>query len=262
MIKIQGICYDEKSSYEKGTALAPEAIRKALYSPATNLYAENGDCISDIELADTGDHMIQDYFEIETLTAEHLSDATGILSLGGDHSITYPIVKALARNYDALDILHIDAHADLYEEFEGDPYSHACPFARIMEAGLANRLVQIGIRTLTPEQRVQAKKFGVEIFEMKDWDLSQLPAFENPVYLSLDMDAFDPAFAPGIAHYEPGGMSSRQVLDVIQNVKGGIVGADIVEYNPLKDHHEMTAFLAAKMMKEILVKMHRESRNT
>ena len=255
MIKIQGICYDDKSSYEKGAALAPQEIRKALYSSSSNLYAENGAYISTLHLVDSGDHTIQDYLEIEDITASNLKEASRILSLGGDHSITFPVIKAFHKRYPKLDILHIDAHADLYDEFEGDPYSHACPFARIMEGGLATRLVQVGIRTLSEDQRNQAEKYKVEIHEMKDWDISLLPEFENPIYISLDMDAFDPAFAPGISHYEPGGFSARQVLEILQHIKGQVVGADIVEYNPKKDHHKMTAFLAAKMMKEILVLM-------
>ena len=255
MIKIQGICYDDKSSFEKGAALAPKAIREAFYSSSTNLYAENGAYISTLHLSDMGDFEVEDYLEIEDITLNNLAEASNIMTLGGDHSITYPVVKAIHDRYPKLDILHIDAHADLYDEFEGDPHSHACPFARIMEGNLASRLVQVGIRTLSDDQRQQAKKFGVEIHEMKDWDITLLPEFENPIYISLDMDAFDPAFAPGISHYEPGGFSSRQVLEILQNIKGQIVAADIVEYNPSKDHHQMTAFLAAKMMKEILVLM-------
>src|SRR6478736_8501406 len=89
------------------------------------------------------------------------------VSLGGDHSVTYPIVKAFAARYPALTIFHFDAHPDLYGEFEGNRLSHACPFARIMEAGLAKRLVQVGIRTINGHQREQAKKFGVEVVEMR-----------------------------------------------------------------------------------------------
>src|ERR1017187_4286495 len=88
------------------------------------------------------------------------------LSLGGDHSITYPIVKAFARRYPELTIFHFDAHPDLYDEFEGNRLSHACPFARIMEAGLAKRLVQMGIRTINRHQREQAQRFGVEVVEI------------------------------------------------------------------------------------------------
>ncbi len=151
--------------------------------------------------------------------------------------------------------MHIDAHTDLYHEYEGDPHSHACPFARIMEEKLATRLVQVGIRTLNPHQREQAEKFGVEVFEMKNFEREQLPQLEGSVYISLDMDGFDPAFAPGVSHHEPGGLTSRQVIDMIQNLKGEIVGADIVEFNPTRDVQGITAALAAKMMKEIIGEM-------
>ena len=180
---------------------------------------------------------------------------TKVFTLGGDHSITFPIIKAHHQNYPILDILHIDAHADLYDEFESDKYSHACPFARILENGFAVRLVQVGIRTLNTHQAEQAKKFKVEIHEMRNLDLSKIPKFKNPLYISLDMDAFDPAFAPGVSHHEPGGLTSRQVIDLIQSIDTEVIGADIVEYNPKRDFQNMTAFLAAKMMKEILAKM-------
>ncbi|MEL6822217.1 MAG: arginase family protein [Calditrichota bacterium] len=90
---------------------------------------------------------------------------------------------------------------------------------------------------------------------MKDLDLSNIRKFDNPLYISLDMDGFDPAYAPGVSHHEPGGLSSREVINLIQNLDAEVVGADIVEYNPNRDFQNMTAFLAAKMLKEILTKM-------
>lgn len=254
-IIIQGIQFDEKSSYLTGSRLAPPLIRKALYSGSMNLYSESGISIDTSNIIDKGDLAIAEYFDIETITSNNVANQDKLLTLGGDHSITYPIVKALNIIHPRIDILHIDAHTDLYHDYEGDPFSHACPFARIMENELAVRLVQVGIRTLNPHQTEQAKKFDVEIHEMKNLDLSAIPKFENPLYLSLDMDAFDPAFAPGVSHHEPGGLTSRQVIELIQNIDSEIIGADIVEYNPERDVNEMTGFLAAKMMKEILGKM-------
>ena len=206
-------------------------------------------------MIDKGDFEIPKYFDIEEITKNHLTINRKIFTLGGDHSITFPIIKAYHEKYTKIDILHIDAHSDLYDDYEGDKYSHACPFARIMETGLGNRLVQVGIRTLNTHQAEQAKKFNVEIHQMKDLDLTKIPEFENPLYISLDMDGFDPAFAPGVSHHEPGGLSSRQVIELIQNINTEVIGADIVEYNPKRDFQGMTAFLAAKMMKEILAKM-------
>jgi len=254
-IIIQGIKFDEKSSYQKGPKLAPAFIREALNGGSANMFAENLKSIKNSRVVDKGDFEITEYFDIEKITKNHLNHGAKVLTLGGDHSITFPIIKAHQKKYPKLDILHIDAHCDLYDNFEGDKYSHACPFARIMENGFAVRLVQVGIRTLNTHQAAQAEKFNVEIHQMKDLDLTKIPKFKNPLYVSLDMDGFDPAFAPGVSHHEPGGLTSRQVIDLIQNIDSEIIGADIVEYNPTKDFQNMTAFLAAKMMKELLVKM-------
>ena len=252
---IQGIQFDEKSSYQHGPRLAPPLIREALHSGSSNMYAEDLTSIESPLIEDKGDFDIADYWDIERITQEHLDRGAKIFTLGGDHSITYPIIKAHSQKYSKLDILQIDAHCDLYDSFEGDKHSHACPFARIMESGLAVRLVQVGIRTLNTHQAEQAERFNVDIHQMKDLDLSRIPKFENPLYISLDMDGFDPAFAPGVSHHEPGGLSSREVINLIHGIDTEVIGADIVEYNPNRDFQNMTAYLAAKMMKEILGKM-------
>lgn len=192
---------------------------------------------------------------IEAGVAALLDQGSRPVSLGGDHSITYPVVKAFARLYPNLTIIHFDAHPDLYEEFEGNRLSHACPFARIMEAGLAERLVQVGIRTINRHQREQAQRFGVEVVEMR-----ALPAYDKlkatgPVYITFDMDVLDPAFAPGVSHREPGGMSAREAIAHLHAIEGDVVGADVVEYNPVQDLAGVTATVAAKILKEILGKM-------
>ncbi len=140
-----------------------------------------------------------------------MSRGERVVALGGDHSISYPLVRAHAGIHHGLTILHLDAHPDLYDELDGSRVSHGCPFARVMEEGLAARMVSIGIRTANPHQREQAERFGVETFGPTD-DLSAvLASLTPPLYLSLDLDVLDPAFAPGISHYEPGGLSTRQV---------------------------------------------------
>lgn len=254
-IVLQGILFDEKSSYLRGPALAPPLIRKAYHNESANYFAENGMEILPELWNDKGDFEIKEYFDIEKITSKNLESETPLITLGGDHSITYPLLKAHYKKYGAVDILHIDAHADLYDDFEGDKYSHACPFARIMENKLANRLVQIGIRTLSKHQAAQADKFGTEIIQMKDFDSNQLPKFKNAIYLSLDVDGLDPAFAPGVSHHEPGGLSTREVLNIIQNINVPIIGADIVEYNPTRDINDMTAMVSAKLLKEIAAKI-------
>ena len=254
-IIIQGIPYDEKSSCQRGPALAPPIIRETLHSEVLNLFTEDGVTIDNPAIEEREDVEISDYFEIEEITKKHLDEGYKILTLGGDHSITFPILKAFHEKYPVLDILDIDAHPDLYHQYKNDPYSHASPFARIMENGLAARLVQVGIRTLNTHQAEQAEKFNVEIHHMKDLDLQRIFRFKNPLYISLDMDGFDPAFAPGVSHPEPGGLSSRDVINLIHRIDADIVGADIVEYNPHRDVQQITAYLAVKMVKEILGKM-------
>lgn len=254
-ITLQGICFDEKSSYLKGTAEAPPRIREAYHSASSNYFAEDGTPIIPEVFDDKGDFELQDYGDIERISKKHIRTERPLLTLGGDHSITYPILRAVHSVYGPVDILHFDAHADLYDHFEGDRHSHACPFARIMEEQLASRLVQVGIRTQTDHQREQADKFNVELMAMNHLDIAQLPTFENPLYLSVDMDALDPAFAPGVSHHEPGGLTTRQLIHMIQNIKAPLVGADIVEYNPIRDINEMTAMVSAKLLKEIAALM-------
>lgn len=254
-----GIPFDAQSSYLRGASGAPARIREAMACDASNQWTELG---VDLGVAgvyeDTGDLQ---FFEEDALAAienavhESLRRGKRPVSLGGDHSITYPIVKALARKHPELTIFHFDAHPDLYDEFEGSRLSHACPFARIMEAGLARRLVQVGIRTINRHQREQARRFAVELVEMH-----ALPAYDKlksagPVYISFDIDVLDPAFAPGVSHREPGGVSVREAMAHLHAIEGEIVGADIVEYNPVQDVAGLTATVAAKIVKEILGKM-------
>ena len=183
------------------------------------------------------------------------------LSLVG-RSFGYPhrCWRAIARRHRELSILHFDAHPDLYDEFEGNRYSHACPFARIMEEGLAQRLVQVGIRTLNGHQQEQARRFGVEIVTMDDFDPKLVPVPRGPIYVTIDLDGLDPAFAPGVAHPEAGGLSTRDVVRVLHRIDGPIVGADIVELLPSADQGGRTAAAAAKLAKELAALMIRPHR--
>jgi agmatinase len=256
-VAVVGVPLDENSSFLRGPALAPARIRAALRAGSTNLCTEDGiDLGERSDWRDLGDlelsHGPAALQEIERQIAALIAGGTRVLSLGGDHSITYPIVRAVAAKYPDLSILHIDAHPDLYDEFEGNRHSHACPFARIMEEGLAKGLTQVGIRTMNPHQRAQADRFGVQVISARDFAPGPALTLTGPIYISLDLDALDPAFAPGVSHHEPGGLSVRDVLHLLERVEGELVGADIVEYNPIRDHAEMTAMVAAKFYKELV----------
>jgi len=259
-VAVAGICFDGQSSFMPGAAGAPERIREAYYSDSTNQCCENGlDLASADWFVDAGNRQPDPagewLAEIEGYAAELLSRRMRTIFLGGDHSISYPLVRAHADSYPDLTILHLDAHADLYDSFDGSRYSNACPFARIMEENLAQELIQAGIRTLTPHQREQAARWHVEVCAMKDRRSFKLPQSGKPLYLSLDLDVLDPAFAPGVSHPEPGGYTTREVLDIIQSIDAPLIGADIVEYNPLKDPTGITALVAVKLLKEIAAKM-------
>lgn len=264
-LSILGIPFDANSSYLRGAADAPPLIRKALFSDASNLWTEDGlDLGAANVLYDAGDLALPSdcqaaFAQIEAAVRERLASGHPLICLGGDHSITYPIVGGFTDRFPQLSILHFDAHPDLYDELDGNRLSHACPFARILEAGNVRRLVQIGIRTVNGHQREQAARFGVEMITMRNLDTFAALRLEGPLYISLDLDVLDPAFAPGVSHYEPGGMSVRQVLAVLQGIRAPIVGADIVEYNPVRDHHDQTAIVCAKLLKEIAAAMLRGS---
>ena len=258
-IGLLGVAFDENSSYMRGAALAPQRIREAFFCDSSNQWTEDETYLgADSIFADAGDITpSQADMPIETEQAAGRLYEAGlkVMAFGGDHSVTYPLVKAAAKAHPNLSILHFDAHPDLYDNFEDNPHSHASPFARIMEAGLAKRLVQVGIRTINGHQREQANRFGVEVLTMKNWQDVFNINFDSPLYITFDMDCLDPAFAPGISHWEPGGLSTREALSVIQSLQANIIGADVVELNPTRDPLNMTEMVAAKVFKEIVAKM-------
>src|ERR1043165_7318573 len=259
-LALLGIRYDENSSFTKGAADAPPQIRAALRSDAWNLTTENGTDLSGenvfFDAGDIGPVTGSGMFTlIENSVYTLLADGLAPISLGGDHSITYPIVRAFARRYPGLSVVHFDAHPDIYDNYQNNRNSHASPFARIMEQKLVKRLVQVGIRTFTAHQRDQVRKFGVESIEMRNLQPGLQLEFDGPVYISFDVDALDPAFAPGVSHREPGGLTTRQAIDLIQRLRGRVVGADIVEFNPRMDPLHITGVVCAKLLKEIAARM-------
>jgi arginase len=253
-----GVPLDANSSYLRGAAGAPPLIREAFRCDSSNLSTESGIELDAASVPDAGDlELAADgaFGVIESAVAELLAKGQAPVCLGGDHSITYPILRAFGKRFADLTIVHFDAHSDLYDEFQGSRWSHACPFARVMEEGCAKRLIQVGIRTMNAHQRKQADRFGVEVVEMRE-----LPALERlrsagPVYVSFDIDVLDPAFAPGISHREPGGMSVREAIAHLHAITGDVVGGDLVEYNPTQDVSQLTAMVCGKILKEILGKM-------
>jgi agmatinase len=258
-VGVLGIPYDANSSFAKGASQAPAAIFEVIDKGSLNKTSENGILLewgaNITKLPNVAIKSPDDFVDgIECAVKSALKDGYKVLSLGGDHSVTYPIIRAFHAHYGAVNIVHFDAHPDLYNEFKGNRYSNACPFARIMEEGLAKSLHQFGIRTMNAHQAQQAAKYGVKVNTMLNWP-TQPPHLEGPIYISIDIDALDPAFAPGVSHREPGGLTTRDIINFIHALKGNVIGVDIVEYNPQKDIDNMTAYVGAKLVKEAAGKL-------
>ena len=259
-VSLIGIPHDGNSSFNKGPAEAPPLIRHELNSDCYSIWTETGiDLYVEGRLVDHGDIRFEgdgDPWDVVTdAVGQTLKSDAPLISLGGDHAVTYPVLRAVRRRHPQLTVLHFDAHPDIYDAYQGNPRSHASPFARIMEEGLTDRLIQVGLRATNDHHRAQFERFGVEVIEMGRCNGPLNLDLATPVYISLDLDGLDPAYAPGVSHPEPGGLTVRDVLGVIQSLPGPIIGADIVELNPSRDVNDLTAFVAAKSVKEIASRM-------
>ncbi|CAN6460938.1 unnamed protein product [Victoria cruziana] len=197
---ILGVPLGHNSSFLQGPAFAPPRIREAIWCGSTNSITETGKDLKDLRVInDVGDVPVQEILDCgvdDDRLMNAISDSVKIvmdeeplrpLVLGGDHSISFPVVRGVVEKLGGpVDILHLDAHPDIYDAFEGNRYSHASSFARIMEGGYARRLIQVGIRSITSEGREQGKRFGVEQYEMRTFSKDR-EHLENLVFLSLYM---------------------------------------------------------------------------
>ncbi len=259
-VVLLGVPTDVRSSFQRGAAEAPARIRRVMLGGSSNMCSEDGtDLDSQPRFRDIGDLELGAVAEIEELIETTIDELLGkgarVLSIGGDHAITHPVLRAYSKAHRGLSVLHLDAHPDLYDEYEGIRKSHACTFARIMEENLVRRLVQVGIRAGNPHQREQADHFGVETITADKMASGAPVKIDGPVYVSLDLDVLDPGFAPGVAHPEPGGLSTRDVIRIIKGISGPIVGADIVELNPGRDSSDLATMAAFKLLKELAAAM-------
>ena len=195
MLKLIGIPYDANSSFLKGPSHAPPRIRLMEVEGSANSFAENGLEVKDkVNYEDCGDMRFEGtdaqkaYETIQANIKGLIADGSKILSFGGDHSVSFPVIDAVADKYPQLHILHLDAHADLYDNFDDNPYSHASPFARLMETGKIASLTQVGIRTFNTHQKEQAERFGVKVVEMKDFNFDFIADLPSPLYISVDLE--------------------------------------------------------------------------
>jgi len=255
-----GLSDDSQSSYRRGSAQAPQRIRSAYDGNCYNSTTESGVDLAGT-IADLSDLPFKSSWE---LTARSYQEFAARLFqtrkipffAGGDHAVTVPIIAALKEIGEPVHLIQIDAHPDLYFDYEGNRDSHACTISRALEMSHVASVTQLGIRTLNATQMPQLERYRerLHIFLARDL-LGELPRLSHipngaPVYMTVDLDGFDPAFAPGISHPVPAGLTPRQVLNFIQKAHWKLIGMDVVEFNPGLDVNDQTAILAARVLHE------------
>jgi agmatinase len=272
-VAISGVPFDSGTSFRSGARFGPRAIR------AASLMLWGYNAVLGIKPLE---HLhVVDYGDLEVIPVDIRASMDGVtaqagqilaqnvtmIALGGDHSVSLPLLRAHAAKYGPLAIVHFDSHPDTWpEEFSGQPYSHGTPFIRAIEEGLIDTqaYLQVGLRgpTSASHDLDDARQLGAKTLPIGQVFEMGIPAVINtiqdtvgtrPVYISLDIDAVDPAFAPGTGTPEVGGLSSYQMLQLVRGLQGlNLVGFDLVEVNPPYDHSEITAILAANLIFEFL----------
>lgn len=271
-VAILGVPFDSGVSYRSGTRFGPRKIREA----SLTLWGHNPTMkvtpTEALKIVDYGDVSVIPTSIEYTMTAitkvasEVLEAGPTLISLGGDHSIALPLLRAHAKKYGPLSLVHVDAHIDTWEaEFEAVPYSHGTPFRYALQEGLIRpgEYVQIGIRGPVSFENdyEDAAKLGARTITIHEVFEKGIPEIlkevhrrmQGPVYVSMDIDSADPAYAPGTGTPEVGGLSSYQLLQLVRGLRGlNLIGFDLVEVSPPYDHADITAVLASNIVFEYL----------
>ncbi|MGA8941958.1 MAG: agmatinase [Thermoactinomyces sp.] len=261
---IYGMPMDWTVSFRPGSRFGPARIRESsLVHEEYSHYLKRD--LSDLVYFDAGDIPLpfgnpeKSVQVIGEFVRKVLDAGKFPLGLGGEHLVTWPIVKEVAGRYPDLAVIHLDAHADLRTDYEGEIYSHATPLRKVAEQIGGENLYQFGIRSMTREEADYAEEAGIHFypFEVVEPLTKCLPGLKGrPVYVTIDIDVIDPAHAPGTGTPEPGGITTREMLQAIHAIAhsgANVVGADLVEVAPAYDHSEQTPVLAAKLVREMLL---------
>lgn len=267
-----GIPMDIGTSNRPGTRLGPRQIRDESRMLRPYNMATGAAPFERLQVADIGDIPINtfDLKKSVEIIAEQYRNILGHgavpLTLGGDHTLTWPILRAMKERHGPVALVHVDAHADINEHMFGETVAHGCPFRRAWEDGclLNDRVFQIGLRGTgySPDDFDWGRQQGWTVVQAEEcWHRSLVPLMERvretvgdaPVYLSFDIDSLDPAFAPGTGTVEPGGLTTWQALEVVRGIAGlNLVGADLVEVSPPYDPTGNTALIGANLLYEML----------
>jgi agmatinase len=278
-VAVLGIPFDSGVSYRPGARFGPAHIRagsKLLrpYNPAQDVHP-----FAVQQVADAGDVAVNPFDlgeaiqTIEEAATAVRADGASLLTLGGDHTITLPILRSLARDHGPIAVLHFDAHLDTWDTYFGAPYTHGTPFRRASEEGLLDleRCQHMGIRgpIYGSADLENDAALGFQIVRADDYETDGVAGAvarmrrrlgDGPVYVSVDIDVLDPAHAPGTGTPEAGGLTSRELLNTLRGLVGlNVVGADVVEVAPAYDHAEITGIAAAHVAYELVSVLARNS---
>jgi len=258
---ILGVPMDFTVSLRPGSRTGPQQVRTFSYGLEEYSIYQNKS-LENLAFYDAGDltlpfgNITKSMDIIEKAAERIFADDKLPIFLGGEHLVSYPLIKACYKHYPELYVIHFDAHADLRSEYEGEVYSHATVMRKVAELLGSRRIYQFGIRSGIKEEFEFAREhthiYVNEIFpSLRD---AVLLLKQKPVYISLDIDVLDPAYAPGTGTPEPGGFTSREIIEAILTMAPlNVVGMDIVEISPPNDHSERTAILGAKLVREALL---------
>jgi agmatinase len=255
---IFGIPYDGTTSFKAGTRFGPKAIREASWGLETYSPILKKDLV-DCNFCDMQDIFIygsqEEVFErIYNASKDIMKSKKIPIMFGGEHSVTYPVVEAVKDVYGDFVVLHFDAHCDLRDEYLGNKLSHACVIRRCYE--LTKDIYQFGIRSGDKEEWEFAKNTKLSMELMSKEDIKEIKDLDKPIYLTVDIDVLDPAYAPGTGTPEPCGFSTKELLNSLYNLKevsDRIVGFDVVEVSPHYDIGGITAIAAAKIVRELIL---------
>lgn len=260
---ICGVPFDGTSSFRLGSSLAPQKMREASYNFETYSSFFDIDLV-DVDIHDAGDLEVAKDIDttlemISVHAGNYVKDGKIPIMLGGEHSLSYPFVKACRNKYPDIGFVVLDAHMDLRQEFHGERNSHACISRHILEE-VTRKYASIGVRSGTREEYGYVRENGIKVFSAEDVATEGIEKIvsgirdyiSGPVYLSIDMDAIDPAYAPALGTPEPYGITPRDVRSVISCLAPDIVGFDLVEIAPAYDSGN-TALLGAKLVRDFIM---------
>ena len=271
-VAVVGVPFDSGVTYRPGARFGPSAIRQASrllrpYNPALDVSPFQRSQVVDAgDIACNPFDIVQGLADVQQGIAELVTDGRRVLCLGGDHTIALPVLRALHAEHGPLALVHFDAHLDTWDTYFDAPYTHGTPFRRASEEGLIvkGRSAHVGIRgsLYDREDLIDDEQLGFTIVHCRDFDRLGVAGIlervldrvqDSPVYVSIDIDVLDPAFAPATGTPEAGGMTSRELLGVIRGMREvNLVGADVVEVAPAYDHAEITAVAAANLAYELV----------